>query len=264
MPDEAASEAGARGSAARAERNAASCRALSGCAGSSAQARWLITARRLRPASICGAAPRRATSAGASPSRAMPVSMWRMAGSARVSAAPRRRQFSAMAARSMSSTPPARAGGGGLERAIGEVVAAHEIVEPGGLAVEAQRHLADRPVALLGDEHFTGAAHFGQPLVPMFVALVELVVALLGPPHWLAAAQIVFLAEDEHDHVGVLLDRAGFAQVGELRALVVAVLDGTRELRQRQHGNIELLGERLQAAGDLRDLLHAILGAAAL
>src|SRR3546814_4222097 len=32
----------------------------------------------------------------------------------------------------------------------------------------------------------------------------------------------------------------------------------TRELRQRQHREVQLLGERLQAAGDLRDLVHAI------
>src|SRR5260370_29317737 len=98
----------------------------------------------------------------------------------------------------------------------------------------------------------------------MFVAVVEIVDSYPGPPPWLAAAQIVFLAEDEHDHVGVLLDRAGFAQVGELRALVVAVLDGTPQLPQRQHGNVELLGERLQSAGDLRALLHPSLDPPAL
>src|SRR3546814_15329986 len=62
------------------------------------------------------------------------------------------------------------------------------------------------------------------------------------------------LAENEQHDVGVLLDGAGFAQVRKLRALVLALLHLTRELRQRQHREVPLLGERLQAAGDLRDL----------
>ena len=78
----------------------------------------------------------------------------------------------------------------------------------------------------------------------------------------LGALVVVLLAVDEHDDVGVLLDRAGFAQVGELRPLVLALLDRARELRQRQHRHVQLLGHRLQAAGDLRDLLHPVLAAA--
>ena len=70
--------------------------------------------------------------------------------------------------------------------------------------------------------------------------------------------EVIFLAVDEHHDVGVLLDRAGFAQVGELRALVVAAFDLTRELRQRDDRNVQFLGQRLQAGGDLGHLLHAV------
>ena len=41
----------------------------------------------------------------------------------------------------------------------------------------------------------------------------------------LFAFAVIFLAEDEHDDIGVLFDRAGFAQVRKLRALVFAALD---------------------------------------
>ena len=56
---------------------------------------------------------------------------------------------------------------------------------------------------------------------------------LLGAGLGLLVLQVIFLAVDEQHDVGVLLDRAGFAQVGELRPLVVAVLDLAGELRQR-------------------------------
>src|SRR5690606_22632701 len=79
----------------------------------------------------------------------------------------------------------------------------------------------------------------------------------------LGALVIILLAINEHDDVGVLLDRAGLAQVGELRPLVLALFDGARELRQRQDRNIEFLRDGLEAAGDLRDLLYAVLDAAA-
>src|SRR3546814_9590672 len=75
------------------------------------------------------------------------------------------------------------------------------------------------------------------------------------------ALNVILVAVDEHDDVGVLLDRAGLAQVGELRALVLALLDGARELREGEDRHIEILGQGLEAAGDLRDLLHAVVGA---
>jgi len=91
------------------------------------------------------------------------------------------------------------------------------------------------------------------------VALIELLVGFLGASRRLAALQVVLLAVHEHDDIGVLLDRARLAKVGKLRPLVLALLDGTAQLRQRQHRHIEFLGQRLQAARDLGNLLHAIL-----
>src|SRR6187551_1871782 len=53
----------------------------------------------------------------------------------------------------------------------------------------------------------------------------------LGDPLLVGLVVVVLVAVDEHHEVGVLLDRTGLAQVGEDRALVVALLDGPRELR---------------------------------
>ena len=46
-------------------------------------------------------------------------------------------------------------------------------------------------------------------------------------------------------------------------ALVRALLDAAVELRQRDHGHLELARERLEPAGDLADLLDAVLHVAA-
>jgi hypothetical protein len=43
-----------------------------------------------------------------------------------------------------------------------------------------------------------------------------------------------------------------------VRPLVLALLDGAAELRQGEHRHVEFLGESLEAAGDLRHLLHAV------
>jgi len=46
-----------------------------------------------------------------------------------------------------------------------------------------------------------------------------------------------------------------------MRTLVVAALDLTRQLRERDDGHVQFLGERLQAGGDLGDFLNPIVGA---
>ena len=51
--------------------------------------------------------------------------------------------------------------------------------------------------------------------------------------------------------------RHALAKVRELGAFVGALLQGPVELRERQDGDVQLLGERLEAAGDLADLLLA-------
>ena len=62
-------------------------------------------------------------------------------------------------------------------------------------------------------------------------------------------AVVVFFAVDEADDVGVLLDGAGFAEVGEHGALVAgALFVGTRELGGGDDGDFELLGEGFEAA----------------
>src|SRR5215210_6297027 len=73
-------------------------------------------------------------------------------------------------------------------------------------------------------------------------------------------AVVVLVPVDEADQVGVLLDRARLPQVGEDRPLVVPLLDGARELREREDRNLEVASEDLQRARDLRDLLDAVLG----
>jgi hypothetical protein len=60
---------------------------------------------------------------------------------------------------------------------------------------------------------------------------------------------VVLVAVDEHDEVGVLLDRPGLAQVGQDRPLVVALLDLPGELRERDDGHVEVAGEDLQRRG---------------
>ena len=69
-------------------------------------------------------------------------------------------------------------------------------------------------------------------------------------------------AEDEHDHVGILLDRAGLAQIGELRPVVAAPAFGSAaELQQSNNGDTELFGDGFQSARNRRNFLGAILEA---
>ena len=80
----------------------------------------------------------------------------------------------------------------------------------------------------------------------------------VGDPLALGLLVVVLVAVDEHHEVGVLLDRAGLAQVREHGPLVRALLDAAVELRERDHRALELARERLEAAGDLADLLDAV------
>src|ERR1043166_1286726 len=132
-----------------------------------------------------------------------------------------------------------------LTLALGRVVAG-EVAEFGDDALEMQGNGADRPVALLGDVDFGHVMHGVAAFQAVRVAggefLRRLVVALLG----LVALVVVLLAEDEHHHIGVLLDRARFTQIGQLRALVVALFHRARELGERQHRHTEFLGDGLE------------------
>ncbi len=65
---------------------------------------------------------------------------------------------------------------------------------------------------------------------------------------------------DEGDYVCVLLDGAGFAEVGEQGLLVAGVLlAAARELRERYDSDAELFGEGIEAAGVTADFLRAVL-----
>jgi len=71
----------------------------------------------------------------------------------------------------------------------------------------------------------------------------------------LRAFEVVSFAVNKHDDVGVLFDRDRIhAKVGELRALVLALLDGARQLRQGDDRDRQFLGQRLREFGNLRRL----------
>jgi hypothetical protein len=91
--------------------------------------------------------------------------------------------------------------------------------------VEQQVRHAGRPMALLGDQDF-GLAGRRVPRRRIGAAV---------------AFEVVLVAIDEHHHVGVLLDRAGVAEVRQLRPLVGPLLDGAAELALLQHRHVELL-----------------------
>ena len=66
---------------------------------------------------------------------------------------------------------------------------------------------------------------------------------------------------DEHDEVRVLLDRAGFAKVTHHGLFVGALFVSAVELRNRDHGNLDLLREELERTREFRNLLLARLDA---
>ena len=72
-----------------------------------------------------------------------------------------------------------------------------------------------------------------------------------------------FLAVQEHDRVCVLLDRAGFTKVAQLRSLVGAGLESAAQLAECHHGDAELTGEQLESSADLGDLELTVLDAVA-
>ena len=79
-------------------------------------------------------------------------------------------------------------------------------------------------------------------------------VHLLG----LLAGMIHFLAVDEHDHVGVLLDGPRLAEVAQPGTMaLLAHLHLPVQLGQAQQGDVQLAGEALQPPGHLGHLLLA-------
>src|SRR5262249_55988821 len=113
--------------------------------------------------------------------------------------------------------------------ALGQLEFLRKIAEARELALEGELHRADRTMALLADDHLGLARHSHHLRLP--IAELRCSLARLLP------LDIVFLTEHEHDNVGVLLDRARFTQIRELRPLVLALLHLTRELRKRNDRN---------------------------
>src|SRR5690606_34034031 len=94
-------------------------------------------------------------------------------------------------------------------RTLGQVCKSRE------LGLESELDRAGWPVTLLGDNDVGSATHFFKVLLPFFIFRVKLVARL-------EILDVIFLAEHEQNHVGVLFDGARFTKVGKLRALVVA------------------------------------------
>src|SRR5271167_4384236 len=102
-------------------------------------------------------------------------------------------------------------------RSFGQMVVDREIAETRHTGLELKFYRAGGAVALLADDHFGLAVHQRHIQLPFFI--------FRRAGAGLLICQIIFFTEDEQHHVGVLLDRTGFTQVGQLRALVVAALD---------------------------------------
>src|SRR5882762_753375 len=100
-------------------------------------------------------------------------------------------------------------------------------LEAGAILYESELHPTRRAVALLGNDEFSFA------LQVRIVLLIDL------------------FAEYEGNHVGVLLNRSRFPQVGQLWTVIAATaLRGATQLRQRDDRNCELLRQGLQAPGN--------------
>ena len=71
---------------------------------------------------------------------------------------------------------------------------------------------------------------------------------------------IIIDTVEEHDHIGVLLDGAGFAKVGENRTRVVTAGYGTGELSKGDNRDFQFASELFQAAGNFCNFLDAVSG----
>ena len=113
-------------------------------------------------------------------------------------------------------------------------------------------------MALLGYDHLGLGVSLLAALSPALVAFVELLIAFLSAASRLRALEIILLPIDEHHDIGVLLDRTRLTEIGELRALVLTLLDGSAELGEGDDGDIQLFSQSLEPARDFRDFLDAV------
>src|SRR5690242_10075591 len=121
-----------------------------------------------------------------------------------------------------------------------------EIVKP--LALGGPRHPRHpgSPVASFWDHELGQTAHLGDLRLPIRQPFGKGVLALAGAPAWLGAREVVFLAVEKHDDIGVLLDIARFSQISQGGALVVARLERAVELRADHDRDTEFLGQSFQ------------------
>src|SRR6516165_1207877 len=125
-----------------------------------------------------------------------------------------------------------------------------QVIEPGKvfelcrLRVKAKLDCSNRSMPLLRYNDLAYAVNFAKLLLPVLITFVEFLIRFVGTADRLTRL-IVFLAEDEHDDVGVLLDRARFAQVSEHGPLILTLLDRARQLGECKHRNTKFLGQRL-------------------
>jgi hypothetical protein len=119
------------------------------------------------------------------------------------------------------------------------------VLEAGIFLEESQRHIASGAVSLFGDDESGLAGGF------FFGFLVF---------------SVIFVADEESDDVGILLDGAGFAEIAEARtagAGACALLGVSVQLGQNDDGEFELFSEGFDAIGDFLDFdLAVLLGAA--
>src|SRR6516164_10845381 len=81
---------------------------------------------------------------------------------------------------------------------------------------------ADRAVPLFGDNNLAKAVRGVKFLVPFLILVICLFITVVRT--WrLPSSQVIFFPEDEHDDVGILLDRPRFAQVSKHRSLILAL-----------------------------------------
>ena len=80
------------------------------------------------------------------------------------------------------------------------------------------------------------------------------------PPDRVVVAA-VWLMQKRYE-IGILFNRAAFAQVGQAGPGVRALLHGAGELGAGNDGDVEFAGQRLERARDLGDLLYAVFAVA--
>ncbi len=106
-------------------------------------------------------------------------------------------------------------------------------------------------MALLGDDKFGDAKNALHLFLPRIMRGFVDGVGLL-------CRFVIIFAIHEPDHIGVLLDRTGFAKVGQHRTLVLALFNRTAELRKRDHGQAQFLGQGFQTTANFGNFINAV------